>query len=125
MSITAIRRTARGALHSFMGRPAHYFPVVTNPLVFVTTKARAHSKRAMVGDLPGTNLNYAEMIDRKERVVLWREDVPNPARLALIVFSADEAYWVDSIDPPDGQTITVNVTMADASEIVGLTLPGV
>jgi len=107
-----------------MGRPAFYFPDAQVPATYVSTKARAHSKRGQIGDLPGTNLNYAEVIDRKERVVLWREDIPAPVRLALIVFSADEAYWVDSVDPPDGQTITVNVTMAGVSEIVGLPIPG-
>ena len=107
-----------------MGRPANYIPNAQAPGTFVATKARAHSKRGQIGDLPGTNLNYAEMIDRKERVILWREDIPAPVRLAIIVFGVDEAYWVDSVDPPDGQTVTVNVTMATAGEIIGLPIPG-
>lgn len=106
-----------------MGRPANYIPDAAVPTDFVATKARAHGKRGQIGDLAGTNLNYAEMIDRKEAVILWREDIPNPVRLAVIVFSATEAYWVDSIDPPDGQTVKVNVTRADPAEIAGLPLP--
>ena len=42
----------------------------------------------------------------------------------MIVFSEVEAYWVDTVEPPDGQTVTVNVTRAKQSEIVGLALPG-
>jgi len=115
---------ARGSLHDFMGRPCNYFPSAADPATFIVTKARPHGKRGQVGDLAGTNLNYAEMIDRKEAVVLWAADVAQPVRLAIIVFSATEAYWVDSVDPQDGQTIKVNVTRADAAEIAGLPLPG-
>ena len=107
-----------------MGRPAHYFENAANPSGYIVTKARPHGKRGQVGDLAGTNLNYAEVIDRKEAVIIWREDVPQPVRLAIIVFSDQEAYWVDSVDPPDGQTIKVNVTRADVAEIIGLPVPG-
>lgn len=122
MRFREIKDRSRRLLHDFMGQPALYY---ANPVSgeYVVTKARPHSKRGQIGDLPGTNLNYAEVIDRKEKVVLWREDVPKPTRLALIVFSATEGYWVDSVDPPDGLTISVNVVMAKESELQGLTLP--
>lgn len=122
MSIQQIRETARGSLHAFMGRPANYY--ATPAATPVLTKVRAHSKRGQIGDLPGTNLNYAETFDRKETVVMWAADVPAPARGGLIHLSAAEGYWIDAAEPQDGQTITVTVTKATASELVGLPLPG-
>ena len=123
MSFRDIKEAARRALHDFMGQPAIYYadPLTGQPLAIT---ARPHAKSGRIGDLPGTNLNYAEVFDRQERVILWREQVPVPVRGAMVVFSEVEAYWVDTVEPPDGQTVTVNVTRAKQSEIVGLTLPG-
>lgn len=104
-----------------MGRPAFYYATPTSQPVL--TKARPHSRRGLIGDLPGTNLNYAETFDRKEAVILWREHVPEPTRGALIHLANGEGFWVDSVEPPDGQTITVNVTKATAEELAGLTPP--
>ena len=124
MAIQDIKERARGALHGHMGRPAFYFPTPTDLDVFVETKVRPHNKRGQIGDLPGTNLNYAEAIDRAERVVLWRADVPAPVRGALVVFSETEGYWLDSVDPPDGQTITSTVLKATTTELAGVPFPG-
>lgn len=123
MSFRAIKEASRRALHDFMGQPAVYY---SDPVAGLHSNitARPHAKSGRIGDLPGTNLNYAEVFDRQERVILWREQVPVPLRGALIVFSAAEGYWIDSVEPPDGQTFTVNVTRATASELVGLVLPG-
>ncbi len=101
-----------------MGRPALYYETPTGSPV--STKARPHSKRGMIGDLPGTNLNYAEVSDRKESVVLWLEDVPSPARGGLVYLSPSEGYWIESVDPPDGQTVTVQVTRATLAELAGM-----
>lgn len=124
MGITEIRNHARQALHEFMGRPACYVPDPVDPAAFTTTKARPHSKRGQIGDLPGTNLNYAEVIDRVEKLVLWAEDVPTPARGGLVILSATEGYWIESVDPTYGQTITVNVISATAAELTGMPVPG-
>lgn len=121
MGIEDIKRTARGALHEFMGRSAFYYETPASPPV--ATKARPHSRRGQIGDLPGTNLNYAETFDRKETVVLWREDIPAPARGGLIHMATGEGFWIDSVEPPDGQTITVNVNKATEAELAGLTPP--
>ena len=123
MSFRDIKEAARRALHDFMGQPAIYYadPLTGQPLAIT---ARPHAKSGRIGDLPGTNLNYAEVFDRQERVILWREQVPDPVRGAIIIFSADEGYWIDTVEPPDGQTVTANVTRATAAELVGLALPG-
>lgn len=107
-----------------MGRPAHYFANPAELGSYIETKARPHNRRGQIGDLPGTNLNYAEVVDRAERVIFWVDDVPSPARGGLVVFSQTEGYWLDTVDPPDGQTITTNVTRASAAEMAGVPAPG-
>ena len=123
MSFREIKEASRRALHEFMGQPAVYYadPIAGSPTAIT---ARPHAKSGRIGDLPGTNLNYAEVFDRQERVILWREQVPVPVRGAIIIFSAEEAYWIDTLEQPDGQTVTANVTRATAAEVVGLALPG-
>ena len=123
MSFREIKEAARQALHEFMGQPAFYYAnVLTSEPLAIT--ARPHGKGGRIGDLPGTNLNYAEVYDRKERVVMWREQVSSPVRQGLIVFSRDEGYWIDTVEPPDGQTVTVNVNRATTEELAGLSYPG-
>ncbi len=123
MSFRDIKEAARRALHDFMGQPAVYYADVLAGSSREIT-ARPHGKGGRIGDLPGTNLNYAEVYDRKERVILWREQVSNPARGGLIIFSAEEGYWIDTVEPPDGQTVTVNVNRATTEELLGLDVPG-
>jgi hypothetical protein len=124
-TIDQIRRRSRKALHDFMGRPAAYYanPEVRATATYEVIKARPHSKTAMAGDLAGTNLSYAQTRDRAETVVFWREEVKNPTRLSLVIFSEDEAYFVHNVMPPDGQTITAEVVFAERSEIVGYQTP--
>mgnify|MGYP000019248612 CR=1 FL=1 len=123
MSFREIKEAARQALHEFMGQPAVYYSDVLTGDPFAIT-ARPHGKGGRIGDLPGTNLNYAEVYDRKERVILWREQVPSPVRQGLIIFSETEGYWIDTVEPPDGQTVTVNVNRATTEELLGLVTPG-
>jgi len=78
----------------------------------------------MTGDLAGTNLSYAQNNDRTFTVLFFRDEVPDPARGALVVLSATEGYFVDNVELPDGLTVTANVTVADATDLVGRTLPG-
>lgn len=124
MSFRDIKEAARQALHDFMGQPAIYY---ADPLVasYLEITARPHAKSGRIGDLPGTNLNYAEVFDRQERVILWRSQLPPPVRGALIIFSDVEGYWIDTVEPPDGQTVTANVTRAKTEELIGLVTPTV
>jgi len=124
MNFRQIKEASRRALHDFMGQPAFYYaePLVDTAPASIT--ARPHGKKGRIGDLPGTNLNYAEVFDRQERVILWLEQLPNPVRGGLIIFSPSEGYWIDTLEPPDGQTITANVNRATDQELSGLSHPG-
>lgn len=124
MSISKIKATARRALHDFMGRPASYYadPRESNPSPkFI--KARYHSKKELIGDMPGTNLSYAETHDRNESVVFDREEIREPRRNALVIFSTVEGYFIDNTMPPDGMTVSSEVVRADQADLVGFLAP--
>ena len=122
--IQTIRENARRALHDAMKRPASYYadPNLSDPPVLV--HIRPHGKRGMTGDLAGTNLSYAQNNDRVFTVLFFRDEVPNPPRGALVVLSATEGYFVDNVELPDGLSVTASVTVADATDLAGRTLPG-
>lgn len=127
-----IKANARQTVHDTMGQPASFYVSVdqVDPPTYIT--ARPHSKHGLIGDLSGTNLSYAESPDRVETIIFWRDQIVDavgimtgiPPRSALVVFSADEGYFIDNVRPPDGDTVTAEVVRADAGDLVGKTLPG-
>ena len=122
MSLAEIKAGARQALHEFMARPASYYDGGT---LFGTITARRHDAPKVVGDLAGTNLSYAEVHERPTTVVLWRAELEAAliSRGNKIIFEADEGWYVETVKPRDGQTVTVEVTPLSKSSMVGLTLP--
>lgn len=130
MSISRIKASARQALHDFMGRPAILYLDPAAPATGEIT-VRHHEKMAMLGDLSGTNLSYAENHDDEETVVFWCAQLEpfvgimaSPPRGALVVLSAVEGYYVDNTMPRYGQTVTAEVTPASEADLVGKTTPG-
>lgn len=124
MTFDALKRRSRGLLHRTMARPVYYFADAAQaPDIWQCASARLHGKRGQIGDLPGTNLNYAEIIDRAEKVVFLVAELPNPVRGALVVFSPSEGYWLDAVDPVDGVTVSASVVRATATELSGLSAP--
>jgi hypothetical protein len=120
---------ARQVVHDTMAQPAVFYPSISGDPTSIT--ARPHSRRGQIGDLAGTNLNYAEDFDRQERVIFWRAQfigvagVPDqvPPRGALVIFSSDEGYLVETTEPSDGPTITALVTRLPLARMVGLQDP--
>lgn len=121
--IQAIREKARRTLHNAMKRPASYYANPNGPSAPLLVHVRPHGKRSLTGDLAGTNLSYAENRDRVFTVLFFREEVAIPKRGALIVLSETEGYFVDNVELPDGLTVTASVTVADADDLFGRTLP--
>ncbi|ARB05704.1 hypothetical protein [Synechococcus virus S-ESS1] len=123
MGLAEIKATARQALHDFMARPASFYSssgVLVGPVT-----ARAHAAPKVVGDLAGTNLSYAEVHERPTTIVLWREQIEgvNLRRGCMIIFGADEGWFVDTVKPPDGQTVTVEVSALSDVALAGKVLP--
>lgn len=125
MSIEDIRAAARRSLHDFMGRAATYYSggTVLAGLVHV----RVGEKLVKTGDLAGTNLNYAEAHENRTQMILDREALAvlgiTPKRLDMVVRSATEGYVIDTVQPPDGMTVSCEVTRMSVSELTDKALP--
>ena len=102
--------------------PASYY---SDAATYVgTIYVRVHTKWTEEGDLKGTNLNYAERETITPRIVFDRSEIANPPRNSLIIVSAEEGYRVGQTEPPDGITITAEVSPLSPADLAGKTLPG-
>lgn len=119
-SFRDIKRKARRALHQKMLVPALYIVGDSAP---VLVHVRVHTKFDALGDMKGTNFNYAERQDVLPRLLFMRDEVAMPARGAYVSISATEAYTIDHTDPADDISITAFVTPVLASEFAALDLP--
>lgn len=84
---------------------------------------RVHTQFQALGDMKGTNFNYAEREDITPRIILWRAEIPQPKRNAIISVEAGEAYYIDSIEPPDDLTIKAMVVRLDNEDPKLIDLP--
>lgn len=126
MSITELKARSRLALHRKMSRPASFYEAADS-IAPATIDVRTFYAGKRVGDLAGTNLSYAEQLEHPTELVLWNEDLTTAGvqldRGNLVVFAADEGYFVDVAHPKDGHTQKVEVSPMDATELAGFTLP--
>lgn len=103
-----------------MGIPANYYlpsfdPDTDEPQL---VSVRRHMKVAMVGDVKGTNFNYAERPEEGTYLIFDREEVAAPVRNALVFLAIGETYFIDHLEPPDGMTIKCRVVEARADQIL-------
>ncbi|WP_425962730.1 hypothetical protein [Rhizobium nepotum] len=122
-SFRDIKRRARADVHLHMRVRAFY--LADRNAAPVQCFVRVHTKFQALGDQAGTNLNYAEREDVTPRIILWREELPQPSRNAIISVEAGEAYQIDNVLPADDLTITAMVTRMDLADTTDLPVPGV
>lgn len=89
----------------------------------VLVHVRVHTKFVALGDMKGTNFNYAERQDETPRILFMRDEVDMPVRGAYISVEPGEAYLVDHTDPIDDISITAFVTPLTQKEVGRLNLP--
>lgn len=119
-----IKAKARAALHKAMRVPAIYIPDMLDmdgrPPWEVDV--RVHTYFTQVGDVKGTSYSFAERQDTSPRIIFWNTQA-KPQRKAVISVSADEAYTIEMVDPPDGDTTTAYVVRLRPEELDGLPTP--
>ena len=125
MSLADVKALARQPLHDFMARAA----VLHSPtdVVVGNITARLHDASKKVGDLAGTNLSYAEQMERPTTLVLWLAQIEDLGytlkRHCTVVFGTEEGFRIAVVHPADNQTVTVEVTPMSATDLAGKTLP--
>ena len=101
----ALRRSTRKKF-DLMGRAAFYLKDATStpiPIrVIVTDRFQA------LGDLKGTNFNYAETLDNTPRIEMLTEEI-DPKRTFCISIEKGVVYRIDTVQPPEDITVTANV----------------
>jgi hypothetical protein len=115
-----ILRRGRRDVHQHMHVAALYIVEGAEPL---PCTVRVHNKFLALGDMKGTSFDYAEREDITPKLILWREEIPQPQRNAIISVEAGEAYQIDHIAPPDDLTITATVIRMSADDAAGLPVP--
>lgn len=120
---TAALRRSTQQKFSHMGRTALYFtePAAPNPRtirVLVTDRFQA------LGDLKGTNFNYAEIEDNTPRIEFLVDEI-EPVRGAYVSIERGVAYQIDSVLAPEDITVTANVVRLDANKVRNFPLPRV
>lgn len=121
MSWRTIKREARKQLHEHMKVSALYIPPGGSPQpVFV----RIHTQMdVQLGDMAGTNFNYAERQEITPRILFMRDQVSMPLRNAVVSVAPGEAYRIDNVRPPDDISIIAEVSRMLVAETAGLPVP--
>lgn len=124
-TLREIKRKARMALHDAMQVAALYLLETETPGEYDETPVdiRVHTQFDALGDLKGTNFQYAERVEVSPRLVFLIEQV-TPVRGAIVSVELGEAYLVDHVQPPDDKFIIAEVTRLSAVKAAGLPLPG-
>jgi len=113
MSIRDIQRMARGDLHLEMSIPAFYFPAGDVEEEPVSCTVRDHTKFAPVGALDGGD--YAQRQDTTPKLILNADEIPAPARNAVVLVEVGEAYRLSVVHPRDCDDFPCDVTRLSAA----------
>lgn len=89
-----------------MGRTALYFK--DPALEAITVHVIVTDRFQALGDLKGTNFNYAEVLDNTPRIEFLASEV-QPSRNYFISIEPGVAYQIDTVQPPEDITVTANV----------------
>lgn len=112
---------ARGDLHREMSVPASYYAARGDEPLPVTV--RLHTKFDRLGELRG--IPAAERSEVQPKAIFLRAELAQPlVRNAVIIVEATdsfseerEGYRLAVIEPPDGITVTANLTVMSQAQI--------
>lgn len=121
MSLRAIRQSARRDLHNTMKVAGFFYaPGVPD---YVECFVRVHGKFQKLGDLKGTNFNYAETFEPVTKLVFQDADGVRPVNKAIVMVSATEGYRVGVVEPTDGLETKAHVSELGATELANYDHP--
>lgn len=102
--------------------PAIY--IFPDTLLYIEITVRVHSQFKALGDVKGTSFGYAERIDIVPELVFLREQGVQPKRGGVVSISHEEAYRVDTVEPPDGITVKAKSPAIPVKDLGGYPTPG-
>lgn len=97
--------------------PAFYYADGEADADPVPCHVRVHTKfGAQLGDLKGTNFNFAETEAQIQKLLFWIDEL-DPDDGAVVMISAIEGYRINHAHPRDGATRTVEVAELDEADL--------
>ena len=111
-TLKKFERMARTAL--YFKDPADDAPVQIR--VIITDRFQT------LGDLKGTNFNYAEVLDNTPRIEMLLDEV-EPKRNFFISVEKDLVYQIDTVQPPEDITVTANVLRVPTEKLRNFPYP--
>lgn len=117
-------REARQTLHEYMSVYAAYFkaPFEEGVTPVQTITVRVHDKFLALGDLKGTNFNYAEIEAISPKAIFMLEEV-TPDRGYIISLEPGVAYRIDHTHEPDDISQKADIIKLAADKTIGFPLP--
>lgn len=101
--------------------PAIYIDPKTQLYAAITV--RVHSQFKALGDVKGTSFGFSERIDIVPELVFLREQGVQPRRDGVVSISNEEAYRVDTVEPPDGITVKAKTPAIPLKDLGGYPTP--
>jgi hypothetical protein len=120
MSIRDLKKRSRLALHDRMSFPAYHVDLDAGTESLCSI--RHHERQGAFGDMAGFDYAPVERVEITPRIVVLAAEV-SAKRGDVFSVSASEAYEVETVMPPDGITVTIEVTRMRQSEIDAAALP--
>lgn len=133
MGLRDVKASARRLLHQAMKVGAFYIPdPEADPLPDpIACTVRVHTRQDALGNLQGTSLDYAERHETIPRIIFLGEEIADQQQNGGVVTITDpatlakEAYKIDNWFPPDGITITAEVSVIAPEDYGELPFPSV
>lgn len=122
MSFRQIKDTARAKLHEAMQLVAFRYAGGSPAATPTTVRLRLHIRRVLAGDMQGTSLSYAQVLDEDPLVIALRSEFI-PVRGDVLVFEGGEAYHVEAVEPTDGITVAATVVRLRDEDAADYTAP--
>lgn len=102
----AIVNKMRRAVHTHLHVPAFYRATEIDD--WIEVDVRIATKFTKAGDFP--DMDGAQVHELNPQIIFLRDQVTKPARNSVISVETGEAWRVADCMPPNGITITANVT---------------
>lgn len=104
---------AREVVQATFRVPAFYWaPSADEP---VRVNVRVHTKFKALGDMAGTNYDFASVEEATPKIVFWMDELL-PDYQGIVAVGPSEAYAVGKLDPTDYPTQTADVTRLSEGE---------
>lgn len=109
-----LQRRARNALHTALSVPAIYHS--PDRQTTVECRIRVHENTKPFGDMVGFDYDPAERIAQVPEIVMLADEV-SPSRGGVFSLAADVQYQVETVNPRDGLTRSVQVSRRSESRV--------